>query len=242
MPRPVKHRRICAHPRCNSFKPCQRSGNPLIMTLDEYEVIRLIDYAGFTQEDCAKQMNVARTTIQAIYANARKILASCIVESRPLKIEGGNVEVCGKDCGKKGDNIMRIAVAYEDGKVFQHFGHTEQFKLYDVEDGKVQVMTTVNTNGSGHGALADILKKCSVDVLICGGIGDGAKRALAEAGIELYGGVTADADQAVADFLAGNLSFNPDVACSHHDENHHGEGHSCGGHGHHGEGHSCSNH
>ncbi|HHV12808.1 MAG TPA: dinitrogenase iron-molybdenum cofactor biosynthesis protein [Clostridiales bacterium] len=128
---------------------------------------------------------------------------------------------------------MRIAVAYEDGKVFQHFGHTEQFKVYDIEGGKVQAASIIGTNGNGHGALADILKKGDVDTLICGGIGDGAKRALAEAGIKLYGGVGGDADQAVTDLLAGSLSYNPEVACSHHGENHHGEGYSCGSHGDH---------
>lgn len=132
---------------------------------------------------------------------------------------------------------MRVAVTYENGEVFQHFGHTERFKVYDVEDGKVGVTTTINTNGSGHGALADILKKVHVDTLICGGIGDGAKRALAEAGIKLYGGVSGNTDKAVDALLAGTLAYNPDVACDHHGEHHHGEhGHDehCGGncHGH----------
>lgn len=113
---------------------------------------------------------------------------------------------------------MKIAAAYEDGKIFQHFGHTEQFKVYDIEEGKVHMTSTINTNGSGHGALADILKKGGVHTLICGGIGDGAKRALAEADIELYGGVSGDADQAVNDLLAGSLKYNPDAACSHHRE------------------------
>ena len=117
---------------------------------------------------------------------------------------------------------MKIAVTYENGEIFQHFGHTERFKVYDVENGSVKIATTVNTNGSGHGALADILKKCQVDTLICGGIGAGAKQALAEAGITLYGGVVGDADQAVDDLLAGKLNYNPDVACDHHGE-HHGE-------------------
>lgn len=126
---------------------------------------------------------------------------------------------------------MRIAVTYEDGKVFQHFGHTEWFKIYDIEDGKVQMTSTVNTNGSGHGALADLLKNGNVQTLICGGIGDGAKRALAEVGIALYGGVSGDADQAVNDLLSGNLKYNPDVVCNHHGKHHHGEGHSCDGHG-----------
>ncbi len=123
---------------------------------------------------------------------------------------------------------MRIAVAFENGKVFQHFGHTERFKVYDVENGEVALATVVNTNGSAHGALADILKKIQADALICGGIGGGARRALEEAGIGLYGGVCGDADQAVADLLAGGLCFDPNVRCAHHGEHHDG---GCGEHG-----------
>lgn len=122
---------------------------------------------------------------------------------------------------------MRIAVTYENGNVFQHFGHTERFKVYDIEDGKIGVATTINTNGSGHGALADILKKCHVDTLICGGIGAGAKRALAEAGIALYAGVSGSADQAVADLLAKKLIYDSAAECDHHGEHHDG---SCGEH------------
>lgn len=117
---------------------------------------------------------------------------------------------------------MRIAVTYENGNVFQHFGHTERFKVYDVENGEITVATTINTNGSGHGALADILKKCNVDTLICGGIGAGAKRALAEAGITLYGGVSGSADKAITDLLAKNLNYNSDLECEHHGEHRHG--------------------
>lgn len=122
---------------------------------------------------------------------------------------------------------MRIAVTYEKGNVFQHFGHTERFKVYDVENGKIVVTTTVNTNGSGHGALADILKKCSVDTLICGGIGAGAKRALEEAGIDFYGGVSGSADQAVEDLLSESLVYDSEAECEHHGEHHDG---SCGEH------------
>ena len=125
---------------------------------------------------------------------------------------------------------MRIAVTYENGEVFQHFGHTEQFKLYEVSGGKLLQTQVVDTNGSGHGALAGLLAQLGVDTLICGGIGGGAKTALAQAGIQLYGGVTGSADQAVEDLLAGRLVFLPDVLCSHHGEGH-GEGHSCGEHG-----------
>ena len=125
---------------------------------------------------------------------------------------------------------MRIAVTYENGQIFQHFGHTEQFKVYDVQDGKVIASAVVDTNGSGHGALAGVLGALNADVLICGGIGGGAQMALAAAGIQLFGGVSGNADAAVEALLAGQLTFNPNVRCNHHDHNH-GEGHNCGDHG-----------
>lgn len=124
---------------------------------------------------------------------------------------------------------MRIAVTYENGEIFQHFGHTEEFKVYEVEDGKVVSGEVVSTNGNGHGALAGVLTALNADVLICGGIGGGAQVALANAGIKLYGGVSGNADKAVEQFIAGNLEFNPNVQCNHHE--HHGEGHTCGEHG-----------
>ena len=125
---------------------------------------------------------------------------------------------------------MRIAVTYENGMIFQHFGHTKQFKLYDVQDGKVVASEVVDTQGSGHGALAGVLTALNADVLICGGIGAGAQTALAAASIKLYGGVSGSADVAVNNFLAGKLHFNPHIRCDHHDHNH-GEGHECGDHG-----------
>ena len=124
---------------------------------------------------------------------------------------------------------MRIAVTYENGLIFQHFGHTQFFKVYDVENGAVTASEVVSTNGSGHGALAGVLNVLRADVLICGGIGGGAQAALANAGIKLYGGVSGSADDAVAAFLAGRLGYDPNVRCDHHD--HHGEGHTCGSHG-----------
>ena len=118
---------------------------------------------------------------------------------------------------------MRVAVTYENGEVYQHFGHTEQFKIYVTEEKEILSSEIVDTNGSGHGALAGMLSGQKVDTLIRGGIGQGAKDALAQAGISLYGGVTGGADAAVKAFLEGNLSYNPDVACSHHEHEHHGD-------------------
>ncbi len=125
---------------------------------------------------------------------------------------------------------MRIAVTYGNGEIFQHFGHTEQFKVYDVEDGKIVSSEIVSTNGNGHGALAGVLAALHVNVLICGGIGGGAQMALRAEGIQLFGGVSGDADKAVEEYVAGKLAYNPDVKCNHHDHDH-GENHVCGNHG-----------
>ena len=100
---------------------------------------------------------------------------------------------------------MRIAVTYENGEVFQHFGHTEQFKVYDIEDGKVEYTEIIGSNGSGHGALATVLAGESIDVLICGGIGGGAQAALSEQGIDLCAGASGSADEAVEAYLRGEL-------------------------------------
>ena len=123
---------------------------------------------------------------------------------------------------------MRIAVTYEDGQIFQHFGHTEQFKIYDVADGQITSAQVMSTNGSGHGALADVLNAAQVDTLICGGIGGGAQMALAEAGIKLYGGVSGNADEAVLAYIGGKLDYNPNVQCSHHAHEHSCGEHHCG--------------
>lgn len=130
---------------------------------------------------------------------------------------------------------MKIAVTFENGEIFQHFGHTEQFKFYDVENGKIVKEQVADTSGQGHGALAGFLAGAHVDVVICGGIGMGAKMALDEAEIKVFGGVTGSADQAVADYLAQKLAYTPDAGCSHH-----GQEHACGEHSCHEDRHGCA--
>jgi len=133
---------------------------------------------------------------------------------------------------------MKIAVTYEDGQVFQHFGHTSQFKVYEVDNGTIVREEIVDTQGSGHGALAGLLSTHQIDILICGGIGAGAQNALAQAGIQFYGGVTGQADDAVKAFLAGQLQYDAEVHCDHHGHEHHGgcgeDAHGCAGNGCHG--------
>lgn len=249
MPRPRKCRRVCHFPQNLTFLPEEQGEGKetVFLTVDEYETIRLIDKEGLSQEQCSDFMQVARTTVQQIYASARKKLADVLVDGLPLRIEGGDYELCsggGQACGcnncykqklyqiyakPKGETIMRIAVTYENGEIFQHFGHTEQFKIYDVDGGKIVSSQIVDTNGSGHGALADFLNALHVDALVCGGIGGGAQAALSATGIKLYGGVSGSADEAAEALAAGNLEFDPNVHCDHHD--HHEEGHTCGSHG-----------
>ncbi len=125
---------------------------------------------------------------------------------------------------------MRIAVTYNNGEVFQHFGHSEYFKVYEVEDGKVVSSEVVGSDGQGHGALAGLLAGKGIDVLICGGIGGGAVNALTSAGIELCAGQSGNTDEVVEQYLRGELE-STGANCDHH-----GEGHECG---HHEEGHEC---
>ena len=243
MPRPCKKRRICARPSCLQFGPLG-GGSPtepaVFMTLDEYECIRRMDYEGLTQQQCAAQMDVARTTIQGIYSSARQKIAFCLVNGCPLRLEGGNVILCEKKahcrkhcCGnqkKKSEDIqMKIGVTYENGQIYQHFGHTQFFKVYDIQDNKIVQSAVVDTNGQGHGALAGFLQEYQVDTLICGGIGGGAQNALNAAGIRLFCGVSGDADSAVEALLRGELEYSTEANCSHHE--HHGHDHACGDHG-----------
>ncbi len=208
MPRPIKCRKVCHFPNVLEFFPADdtEKKTPIVLTVDEYETIRLLDKKGYSQEQCAVSMQIARTTVQRIYEIARKEDRRCtyrrastsklraeISESVTVRVvtatfwrmlQTGNLQKNMQQ--EKGEGIMRIAVTYENGQIFQHFGHTETFKIYDVEEGKVVHSEVVDTNGSGHGALAGFLNALNADVLICGGIGGGAQTALAAAGIKLF--------------------------------------------------------
>lgn len=245
MPRPVKYRTIGQMPVYRSFSSDDVADAETVrMSVDEFETIKLLDGSGLTQEECAARMHISRTTVTAIYNSARKKVADMLVNGKQLLIVGGccayePLEMQQKITGK-GTTIMRIAVTYQNGEVFQHFGQTEQFKLYDVEEGKIVNEQIVDTNGVHHGALAGFLKAAEADVLLCGGIGAMGRAAVAEVGIRLYPGVEGPADEAAKAFLTGTLQYDPDAHCDHNHA-HHGEGHACGHHhggdcGHHHEG------
>ncbi len=219
MPRKQRCRWIEAYPDHWEFSPEETSDEePLVMSLDELETIRLLDREGLTQGQCADRMGVARTTVTAIYDSARRKIAEALIDGRRLVIRGGSYKLNDQGIGElaeKKSTCFRIAATYENGEIFQHFGRTEHFKIYDMENGNIVNEEIVDTRGRSHGALAGFLKAAGVDALICGGIGMGARNALDEAEIRFYGGVTGSADSAVKAFIDGNLKFDPNAECEH---------------------------
>ena len=123
---------------------------------------------------------------------------------------------------------MKIAVTYENGEVFQHFGKTENFKVYETFNDKIISGKVIPTNGAGHEALADFLAEQGVNAVICGGLGDGAQAARASVGIEVCSGASGDADAAADAFLRGEL-VSTGANCDHHHEHEEEEEHCCTG-------------
>ena len=163
MPRPKRCRFIDRLPVYRSFSPDDiDASESVLMTVDEFETLRLLDNEALTQEQCAARMNVSRTTVTAIYDSARKKIGDVLVNGKRLLITGGNCKFTlqkpPENLIEKGQNTMRIAVTYDNGEIFQHFGHSEYFKLYDAENGVIVGEQVVSTNGSGHGALAGFLQ------------------------------------------------------------------------------------
>ena len=240
MARPAKARITC--PGLRSY--CFRGGcdiQPVEIQLDELESLRLCDLEECSQLEAANAMNISRGTLQRLLYSAHKKLAFALLFGRTIRTEGATgtercpksgCRFCSNDCDlektMKGRTKMKIAITCENNRVFQHFGHTPEFAVYTVEDGKVLSKETLDCGGTGHGALAELLRRNDIDILICGGIGGGAQMALAEAGIKLIGGASGDTDEVIAAFAAGQLNVNPDFQCRHHD---HGTGHRCGDHG-----------
>lgn len=121
---------------------------------------------------------------------------------------------------------MKVAVTYDRGQVGQHFGHTEQFKVYEVEDNRIVSSSLIGTGDAGHCALGGFLGQQGVEVLICGGIGQGAVHALEAAGIALYGGTRGDVDEVVSAYLQGMIEQQAGANCDHA----HGQSSDCHGH------------
>ena len=165
MPRPQKCRCICSMPKVTEFGPLGNtalSNIPVTLRIDEYEVIRLLDYEQFSQEKCAERMQIARTTVTRMYDQARQKIATSLVQGRPLLIQGGEIVLCEKirpECTEEKhcchrlqrnqnqeENIMKIAVPYENELVFQHFGHSQAFKIYEIQSNRIASCQVLSTN------------------------------------------------------------------------------------------------
>lgn len=237
-----KLRRVGIIPEYRGFTPDGlASGDAIDMTIDELEVLRLCDLEGLNQEAVAQQMGIARATVAAICSRAHRKVANALVNGRALSIEGGNIAyspitTTTAAWPAKEVSTMRVATTYDNGNIFMHFGRSEQFKIYDIQDGKVLNEQVVGTGGTGHGALVGLLTNGGVDTLICGGIGGGAINALTQADITVYAGAQGSCDACVEALIAGTLAQTGEATCGCHVHDHehtHEHGESCGCHGHH---------
>ena len=226
MPRPSRCRRVCCEPLVRLFAPQgTEETEPVVLLVEEYEAIRIVDLKKRTHDQCAQQMQISRTTATEIYEKARFKIADAIVNGKPLVIEGGNYRICQETnccacagrCRRKtvaqsaaqdeiqGVSHMKIALPVKNDAIFQHFGMAPNFKIYVVQDGAVISTETIAAGGHGHAAVVNLLVKNAVDCVICGGLGPGAVQSLAQANIRLYAGNGGDCDAAVASLIAGTL-------------------------------------
>ena len=242
MPRPKKQRRVCP---LSGERRFSTDGNApaLEIRADELEALRLCDLEELSQTEAAARMGVSRGTLQRLLYSAHRQIAFALVCGRSIRIDPPAESRCAgrAECRKKcrfcrnkrkatetGGKNMIIAVTSEKGEVFQHFGHTPEFTIYETKGDELLGPRVVPTGENGHGALAGILDALGVEVLICGGIGGGAQMALDEIGVEVVGGASGKVADVVAAYLKGELAVNPDFQCHHHD---HDADHKCGEHG-----------
>ena len=269
MPRPCRCRRVCSEPLVDVFGPASEldAGGvpPVVLLVEEYEALRIMDYEGRTHEQCAAQMRVSRTTVTEIYERARHKVADALVNGRTLVIRGGNYEVCEGACAHEcagrcrwkygelasalenllGDEIMRIAIPVKNENIYQHFGMASTFKVYDIEEKRVVNTFFIESAGTGHGAKVGPLVDNQVDCVICGGIGEGAEAVEAALSHSLKSDLAAAAAKSRHQYRHqhGRGGEGCGCGCGGHG---HGEGEcGCGGHGHgegHGEGCGCGGH
>ncbi len=232
MPRPSRCRRVCCEPDIRGFAPDKCCvADPVVLLVEEYECVRLIDLKKRTHDQCARQMQISRTTVTEIYEKARFKIADALINGKRLVIDGGNYRVCQEsDCcgcagrcprrsparsapfGQQGVFPMKVAVPFKNDNIFAHFGMAPAFKVYTVDQDGIAASELVPAGGHGHGAMVNLLVKNGVDTVICGGLGGGAVSALAQAGITLYAGNEGPADEAVRCLIAGRLTNNLEAA------------------------------
>lgn len=241
MPRNPSQKTIRSNPPARSFTPSGGSfasgQSDVNLLLEEWEALRLVDYAGMEQTRAALSMGISRQSVQMLLSSARTKLARAVVEGLTLQIVGDQEQY--KDINlqlEKRISKMKIAVTAQHTQVFPHFGRTPEFYLVTAEDGKITEEKIVAAPAEGHGALVGFLISQGVDTLICGGIGGGAVNGLRSSGIKVYAGASGSVKEQVLSLLSGQLPQQGEANCDHHDEHDHehdhgqGHGHGCGHH------------
>lgn len=233
MARPKKCRKVCSLPRINAFVPkgCDASQkDEVILTVEEYEAIRLIDHQGFTQEECAKYMNIARTTVQQIYFDARKIISTSIVEGRILRIGGGHYRLCegdgdvygcekcrrhhvdGVERGKGEISIMKIAIPVDEKTmetgVCPSFGRAPYFMIYDTDKNDATFIENTAANASGGAGIkaAQFVVDQKPQALLTPRCGQNAGQVITAANIKMYKTIAGTAIENVKFFEKGELA------------------------------------
>ena len=226
MARPVKNRIIQSIPTCEGFVPIgfdyKKDYERVIMTVDEYEAIRLIDLEGENQELCAESMGISRSTVTNIYDSARKKIADAFINEKILLIEGGNYDINianrkTASISKLDENLIVAVPCFKDD-IFQHFGQCETFRFYKISKGKITGCCDITAESYGHGTLVTFLKNHDTDILICGGIGGGAQKFLTQEKIRFYPGIRGRCDDAVKKLLSGTLEYNTNASCDNHND------------------------
>lgn len=235
MPRKPSRKTIRSAPTVRAFMPLgdppPRGESEIVLLLEEWEALRLVDYAGMEQAQAALSMGISRQSVQMLISAARTKLARAVVEGLPLRIVGSQDHITHSCLSIEGRNRkMRIAVTAQHTQVFPHFGRTPEFYLVDAEEDKIKEEKIVAAPAEGHGALVDFLVSQGVDTLICGGIGGGAMNGLRSVGIKVYSGASGPVKEQVLSLLSGQLPQQGDANCDHPEGHEHQHRHGCGRH------------
>ena len=232
MPRPRKCRRVCCLPKATLFLPRGKDilEEPVTLTVDEFETIRLIDNKGLSQEECSTYMEVARTTVQQIYNNARRKLAEALVEARPFKIEGGDYHLCDGESGTcvhgtcwrkrqavaaaaehKGGTKMIVAIPVDENKkdVCVSFARAPYFLFRDVEAGTEELKENPAADAEGGAGLqaAQFVVDGEARVLLTVRCGENAAEVLQGADIQIYKTEGPTVAENLEAFQAGKLKI-----------------------------------
>lgn len=237
MPRKTCLKIIRSNPPVKSFLPshgeCAPGQHDVSLLLEEWEALRLVDYAGMEQRQAALSMGISRQSVQMLVSSGRAKIARAIVEGLPLNITGtlDNTIYLPLQQDER-VRSMHIAVAAHHTEVFPHFGRTPEFYMVTAEDGKITNEAILPAPAEGHGALVGFLVQQGVDTVICGGIGAGAINGLRSAGIRVYAGASGSAKEQVLSLLSGVLPLQGEANCEHHEghEHHHNHGQGCSHH------------